>query len=200
MQCRETLGCGAAFEPPFSRTITAERVPAGGQKGRAEADEAERAALAALYGVEEIRRLVFDYEIKPKGKGRFHLRGEMESELVQACVITLEPVEETVAETIDLEFWPAEDIDEPRMALAQGVGPEVEGAAPPEPLRNGLIDVGAVVAEFLSSSMNPYPRKAGAEFCWSDEAGGEQAASEEQTATRSPSGAFAVLEKLKRSE
>jgi hypothetical protein len=190
MPCSDHLGCGEArFTPPFSRTVAVERVPADGLKGRAEADENERAALAALYGAEEIRRLVFDYEIRPKGKGRFQLKGQMEGELVQACVITLEPVEETVSEAIDLEFWRPEEIDEPRMAVAQSGGQELEGAGPPEPLHNGVINVGAVAAEFLASSMNPYPRKAGAEFHWSDEAG----ADDEQPAT----GAFAALKRLK---
>jgi hypothetical protein len=195
MPCKETFGCaGAGFHPPFSRTVAVDRVPQGGQKGRVEADEAERAALAALYGAEEIKRLTFEYEIKPKSKGRFHLVGRMEGELVQACVITLEPVEETISETVDLEFWPPADIDEPRMASARGAGLkdaglegagfELAGPGAPEPLHNGVIDVAAVAAEFLSSSMNPYPRKADAEFCWSDE-------------RQSASGPFAALKKLK---
>ncbi len=35
---------------------------------------------------------------------------------------------------------------------------------PPEPLVDGKIDLGAIATEFLLLGIDPYPRKAGAEF------------------------------------
>jgi hypothetical protein len=35
---------------------------------------------------------------------------------------------------------------------------------PPEPLENGIVDLGAVATEFLILGIDPYPRKPGAEF------------------------------------
>jgi uncharacterized metal-binding protein YceD (DUF177 family) len=187
----------ADFPPPFSRPITADRIPAAGQKSLVEASQAERKALAEFYGVEEIRRLVFACEIKPKGKGGFYLKGRLEGELVQSCVITLEPVEESVVETIELEFRPPGAIDEPRMDVLDLTDAELAGKGAPEPLNDGVIDIGAVAAEFLASAMNPYPRKLDAAFCWSDESDDESAGG--KSGGGRGQNPFAVLEKLKRS-
>ena len=39
-----------------------------------------------------------------------------------------------------------------------------DGDEPPEPLVGGTIDLGALATEFLLLGIDPYPRKAGAEF------------------------------------
>jgi len=57
-----------------------------------------------------------------------------------------------------------------------------------EPLRDDLIDVGRIVYETFSAALDPYPRKSGAEFTWSDPREAEA------TARSNP---FAVLKKLK---
>ncbi len=57
---------------------------------------------------------------------------------------------------------------------------------PPEPLVEGKIDLGAIATEFLLLGIDPYPRKAGAEFApvkTDDDAGARP---------------FAVLEALKK--
>ncbi len=47
---------------------------------------------------------------------------------------------------------------------------EALSAAEIEPIEHGRIDVGRIVYETLSAAIDPYPRKAGAEFA-ADEAG-----------------------------
>lgn len=155
---------------PFSRPVAVDRIPVSGQGFHIEADETERAALAGLCGVEEIRRVVFEGRIMPLSGGRRRLKGRLEAELVQACVVTLEPVEERVDEPVDSEYWPAESIDEPRMGAFEFSENDSDGAGvAPEPIVGGLIDIGALAGEVLAAAIDPYPRKAGAVFEWQDE-------------------------------
>ena len=84
-----------------------------------------------------------------------HVTGQVKARVEQSCVVTLEPLENTVDEDIELLFLPG--IPEPR----------AEGEAeqnPPEPLVNGRIDLGAIATEFLVLGIDPYPRKPGVAF------------------------------------
>ena len=89
--------------------------------------------------------------------------GQVSARVGQTCVVTLEPIESDVEEAVDLLFAPP----------AAGRGqPDAEidgkwrkrGEEPPEPLVGGTVDLGALATEFLILGIDPYPRKAGAEF------------------------------------
>jgi uncharacterized metal-binding protein YceD (DUF177 family) len=68
-------------------------------------------------------------------------------------VLTLDPLENDLDEPIEVLFAPPVD------AFAKD-----EGDEPPEPLIEGKVDLGAIAIEFLLLGIDPYPRKAGAEF------------------------------------
>ena len=59
---------------------------------------------------------------------------------------------------------------------------------PPEPLVDGKVDLGALATEFLMLGIDPYPRKAGAEF----------APPKVEDAGEHPFAALAALEKAHR--
>jgi hypothetical protein len=61
-------------------------------------------------------------------------------------------------------------------------------AAEIEPIQHGMIDAGRIVFETLSASVDPYPRRAGAQF------EGEELG---DAAAPGASGPFAALKKLK---
>ena len=66
-----------------------------------------------------------------------------------------------MAEAVDLKFAPASGTEaEPKSARKR----PLDGDEPPEPLFNGRLDLGALATEFLILGIDPYPRKAGAEF------------------------------------
>ena len=115
------------------------------------------------------------------GKGQYRLAGKVAARLTQSCVVTLDPLSQRAEGTFDVEFWPAAE-------LPQGGEEEVEAlsAAEIEPIEHGRIDVGRIVYETLSAAIDPYPRKAGAEFA--PDVGGRPAGE---------SGPFAALKKLK---
>jgi len=65
-------------------------------------------------------------------------------------------------ESIDLRFAPqaTESIQSGSNTAGLLAGDE----EPPEPLFDGKVDLGAIATEFLLLGVDPYPRKAGAEF------------------------------------
>ena len=172
---------------PFSRIIKPE--DAGPlRQGHLVASATEREALAAIFGVETIGALTFDYVLDALPSQRFRLTGEVRGDLTQLCGVTLEPVAEVIREDVSLEFWP-----EHRLARAEAESDAVETGDtlaydPPEPIVGGKIDLGHLAAEIFASAINPYPRKANASFDWTDAKAAAQAEAVKP---------FAALAKLK---
>ena len=88
----------------------------------------------------------------------------MSARIGQTCVVTLDPIENEIDEAIDLMFAPPEQIP----ALADLVDDDIESEAeipdPPEPIINGMIDLGRLATDALLLGVDPYPRKPGAVF------------------------------------
>jgi uncharacterized metal-binding protein YceD (DUF177 family) len=92
----------------------------------------------------------------PGGEVRFD--GTLEAELVQPCVVTLEPVPARLADSFTLTYRPGLDEEEAdRLALDE------PGDDLVEPLIGDAIDIGEAVAQQLAVVMDPYPRASGAE-------------------------------------
>ena len=120
----------------------------------------EREAITSALDLVDCRRLSSRFTLQPLAGGRFRLEGDVGASVTQTCGITLEPVEEEVAEPFALEFWPAASI--PEDARETEIDPFAEDA--PEPIVDGVLDVGRIVFEHLAQGINPFPRKAGAEL------------------------------------
>jgi uncharacterized metal-binding protein YceD (DUF177 family) len=169
----------SAAAAPWQMPVAAEDVPETGQHFDLVADENVRAAVARVAGLRELPRLQATFEITRRGDG-LHVAGLVSATVGQNCVVTLEPLTNEVEEAVNLLFVPR-----------QAPAPEEDGdTAPrdvkwndPEPLVDGVIDLGALATEFLILGLDPYPRKPGAVF--------EPPA--DQTAADSP---FAALAKL----
>ena len=73
--------------------------------------------------------------------------------------MTLEPIESEIDEPVDLLFLPEAAGAGDSAALQAG-----EAEEPPETLKDGVLDLGAVATEFLLLGIDPYPRKADAVF------------------------------------
>ena len=175
----------------FSRIIEASSVSARSAERQLEATPAERAALAEVLDLQAIDRLVAKLTLRRLSSGLIEVKGALESEVVQTCGVTLEPVPAKVAETFRLTFGDAD----PEPDLSE-IDIDFEDSDPPEPILDGKIDLGALVAEQLSLGLDPYPRKAGAvlpqEFAPNE---AEIAAENELAGKRKP---FLGLYKLKK--
>ncbi|WP_377296048.1 YceD family protein [Rhizobium sp. SGZ-381] len=152
-------------KPPFSYLVKVGHISANAVTVHVEADERERAALAELWQVLSVTSLKADLQIARWKKDGVRLKGRVEAHIVQACVVTLEPVEADIDEVLEQIFVPEGSklarlitSDTAEMVL------DPEGPDLPETFVGDTIDAGAVVAEFAALAINPYPRKPGSEF------------------------------------
>jgi hypothetical protein len=147
---------------PVSYPVNVARLPRSGLPVWLEADEEQRAALAAehdLLGVESFRR---DLLLPPwKGDG-VKVSGRVAAAITQACVVTLEPVAARIDEAADMVFVPEGSklavpgwIERGEMVL------DAEGPDAPETFSGDSVDVGALAEEFFALAIDPYPRKPG---------------------------------------
>lgn len=163
----------------------AHEIPDAGLSARREAAPDELARVARALDLLDCPGLAAEYAISPAASGRYRLSGRLRAEVVQACVVTLEPVASTIEESFEAMFWPPEDMPQPQGGeVAMDEGPE------PEPLVAGRIGVGRVVFECLAMAIDPFPRTSDARL--------EQHAAEPAAgAAADAASPFAVLATLK---
>lgn len=137
-------------------------IPAGGLDRVREASAAECEHVARALDIRRVEKLSARYRVASISGGAYRLTGAMSADVEQACVISLEPVESAVKASFDVEFWPdlkPEESEEDASILS---GTDVEL------LEHAIVPVGRIVFETLSASLDPYPRREGAEFTWTD--------------------------------
>jgi hypothetical protein len=163
--------------PPaeFSRLTAADQI--GPQETGREivANATERARLAERFGLLALDRLTATVSLRRGSGGVIEVRGRFEAEVVQACVVTLEPVRSRLSEDFAIAFG---------IGATAGAGAVIvglEGEDPPEELVEGRIDLGEAVAQQLAVALDPYPHAPGAgekpEAADQGEAGAEKTAS-----------------------
>jgi len=146
---------------PWSFPVAVEDVPESGLHVEIDAPEVVRSQLAALAGLRELPRLSAVFDLSRRGAA-IRVTGQVSARVGQTCVVTLEPVGSDLLESIDLRFAPQSA--EPIQSGSDTAGFLAGEEEPPEPLFDGKVDLGAIATEFLLLGVDPYPRKAGAEF------------------------------------
>jgi uncharacterized metal-binding protein YceD (DUF177 family) len=144
----------------WSVPVRLDEVPETGLHLDLEANATVRAAIAAASGVNEVPQLTAAFDVARHGRDGLHVTGTVSARVRQTCVVTLDPVENEIAEVVDLVFVPASAPG----PLANEVDLAAEAAEPPEVLIDGVVDLGAITAEFLMLAIDPYPRKPDAVF------------------------------------
>jgi uncharacterized metal-binding protein YceD (DUF177 family) len=146
---------------PWSVPVALGAVPETGRHLDLVAHERARDAIAKLAGLAALPRLDASFDVTPHGRSGLHVVGRVSATVGQTCVVTLEPIENEIDESIDLVFAPAAAPSH----VEQGGGeldiPYDDG---PEPLVDGTVDLGAIATEFLILAIDPHPRKPDAVF------------------------------------
>ena len=161
-KAHSSASSSAALSAPWSVPVTGDDIPESGLHRDIDAPAATCAGVAALAEVREVSRLSASFDLTRRGAG-VHVVGRVTGKVGQTCVVSLEPIESEVDEAIDLTFapQPAGTVAEPKSATRKRAKP---GEEPPEPMIDGIVDLGVIATEFLILGIDPYPRKAGVEF------------------------------------
>jgi uncharacterized metal-binding protein YceD (DUF177 family) len=151
--------------PEFSRPVPLGELSPQERRYEVEAAEAERAALAKRFGLEAIGRLKAAVGLRSETAGRrVRLKAHFEAEVVQSCVVTLEPVPARLEGDFEVLYDRAVEPPGREVVIDSG---DVDVV----PLEGDTIDIGEAVAEELSLSLDPYPRASGAEIEGAEPAG-----------------------------
>jgi hypothetical protein len=139
-------------------------IPDGGLHREIEADQAAREAMAETAGLREILSARAWFDLTLQSGGRVHVTGRVLARLGQTCVVTLDPIENEIDEPVDLIFAPSEKLPELIRQADEVSDGDAETEDQPEPIENGIIDLGRLATDMLYLAIDPYPRKAGAVF------------------------------------
>jgi uncharacterized metal-binding protein YceD (DUF177 family) len=174
-------------EPEFSRPITVSAVPAGGTVYELVAEPAELEALARRFGIVAIGALSVRLRVTPLrvgGADGVRVMGRFGAKVTRTCVVSLEDFETEVGEELRLDFLPEAVDEESEEAIFD---PEEDV----EPLEGDVLDLGELVAQYLSLSLEPHPRRPGVSY-------DGRAAGNGESDEIPDSGPFAALGELRR--
>ncbi len=147
----------------LSRPYDTAHLPQTGADLDVEASVGQRTALANAYDLLAVERLVATATLTPAGAGAVTVDGRVVADIVQACVVSLEPVAQHIDEAFSVRFAPVGSA-EARSPAAKEIAIDPEAPDPPEVMDGTAIDVGALAEEMFVLAIDPYPRAPGADL------------------------------------
>ena len=148
---------------PVSFSANVVRLPQKGMPITIEADEAQRAGLAAEHHLVSVEGWKADLMVSSWKRNGVKVSGHVDADITQQCVVTLEPLQTHISEEIWAIFFPEDSkLGREGFHAAGEVHLDVEGPDSPETFSGETVDVGALAEEFFALAIDPYPRKEGA--------------------------------------
>jgi uncharacterized metal-binding protein YceD (DUF177 family) len=136
----------------FSRPLEVARVSKLGSHEKLVATDAECTRLAKRLQVPEIHSLKAELKAQPWRGGGMKVAGQATVDLDQESVVSLELFRCTVVVPVERYYLNAKgDAD-------------IDSELEIDPIENGIIDLGELVAESIALELDPYPRMPGESF------------------------------------
>jgi Large ribosomal RNA subunit accumulation protein YceD len=148
-----------AVPPEFSRRVELARLGAHDAIYPISAEAEERDALARRFDLLSLDRLEAEIHLQRLGGAIIRVSGRLIADVVQACVVSLEPVASTIEQEFAVLYGPAQ----PGKSVVVDLETELV-----EPFEGDAIDIGEAVAQQLAMALDPYPRAPGASLEWSE--------------------------------
>lgn len=143
------------MDVPFSDPVRLNQIGAGLER-RLEPDEAARVRIARALDLASLDAFVAELTLAPAAVG-WRLEGRVRAEAVQTCGLTLEPLPVTVDQTFAVLL--TEQADEADAEIEVTLDDDA-----PDVVEDGKIDLGQYAVEQLALTLDPFPRKPGAQF------------------------------------
>jgi uncharacterized metal-binding protein YceD (DUF177 family) len=139
-------------KPELHRPLEVARVARLGSHEKISADDKECAALAKRFQVPKIHAVSAELKIQSWRGGGMKISGKAFIDLDQESVVSLETFRSNATIPVERYF-----LNIPR-------GEDNESEQDIDPIVNGIIDLGEVVAETIALELDPYPRMPGEAF------------------------------------
>jgi len=149
------------MQEEFSRLVTVSALPDEGRTVVLQATEAERVGLAKRLDLVALDRLEASVTAAKRRAGAA-VRIQFTADVVQSCVVTLEPLRAKIEDCVDLLYRSENTEKSPAAGERREVVVGLDDDDSYEPLTGDTIDLGAAVAEHLALAIDPYRRKPGA--------------------------------------
>lgn len=135
----------------LSRPLALDRIGAAGIEQLIEAKPDELEKLAKRLMIPAVHRLQCRFRVRRAEGLMIEAEGQLEAEVVQVCVVSLDEFAHAVREDFTIQFVP------------QGAETEDDDPDLPDqiPYSGGVIDLGEAAAEQLALALDPYPRRPG---------------------------------------
>jgi hypothetical protein len=146
-----------AVRPEFSRRVELARLGALEAIYPITATPAEREALARRFDLLTLDRLEAEIRLQRVAGGMVRMKGRLAADVVQACVVSLEPVASAVEQDFSILYG------SPERGKSVMIDLETDEA---EPFDGDAIDIGEAVVQQLALVLDPYPRAPGASLAW----------------------------------
>ena len=152
--------------PPLSETVRINEIGAGLTR-RLEPDAAARKTIAKALDLASLDAFVADLSLAPApgpAQTGWRLTGRVTAEAVQTCGLTLEPLPVSIDERFSIDLVQATSMatDEIEVDI------DIDDNAP-DMIEDGKVDLGQYAVEQLALTLDPFPRKPGAEFVQPEE-------------------------------
>lgn len=174
---------------PFSSFYDLTNLPERGAELTIAPGAKERTRIAAWLNIDSLGGLKAAVKLTRAESGRFLYCAHFDADVVQACVVTLEPVPSHLSADFERCYQLAPSTL--RASRKRNVPPEAalnqEDVDAPEFVSSPVIDIASPVLEELSLALDPYPRQEGVAFVQPEPT---------ESARNNP---FAILKALKRS-
>ncbi|MBX9616547.1 MAG: DUF177 domain-containing protein [Caulobacteraceae bacterium] len=147
---------------PFSEVVRINEIGAGLTRTLVP-DAAARARIAKALDLGSLEMFEAELTLVP-GRAGWTLNGRVTARLEQICGITLEPLPVVIDQGFSVELVepPEREPDEVEIEIT------LDDDAP-DVIEDGRIDLGQYAVEQLALTLDPFPRKPGAEFVQPDE-------------------------------
>lgn len=149
-------------EIDLDAVIKVDKIPTDGRVVTIETDDEQREALAERLKVSEVT----DFSAKvtaTRFRGGIRAQGNVVGTVIQPCVVTGDPVSQSIDESVDRIFLPGQDAASQATAGAE-IFVNLEDDDLPDYFEGNEIDLTELVLEVFALAIDLYPRKPGAEL------------------------------------
>lgn len=149
----------------------------GKTKVSIEASDEELQDMARRLGVVSIESASADLEMDKQQSGRtIYVTGKFNAKVTLKCVVSLEDFQVELSDSVEGWFADKETAvsfaaakREKEISITRGEVEMMEESEDPEPIIQGVIDLGELVTQHISLAIPPYPRKDGAKYEFGDD-------------------------------